>query len=173
MSIHWFNRIHNSLCWLKKSNFIKDSIIIGIISGGIGALFMEFVNVLLANNLYFGKIASSMLVHPLRSKRLKNSLLGEIMHLTVGASLGSIISSLLKRTGNDFAISKGIFVSLLAWLGLNNLGNRLNLFRIKPRSTKDHYFALIQHLLYGIATSAVIKYIANPVAFPTIDDSTN
>ncbi len=123
----------------------------------------------------FGKIASSMVIHPLRSNRLKNSLFGEIMHLTVGAGIGSIIAGLIQKTGKDLVIIKGTFISLLAWVGLHNLGNRMDLFGIKPYSTKCHYMALIQHLIYGISTSAVIKYLSNPVTFqqPSITESKN
>ena len=160
-----FSRIFNGLLWLKKRNFMKDSITVGLISGAIGAITIESFNVLSGKGLFFGKIASSMIVNPLRSHRLKNIIIGELMHLTVGASIGTIIAQLLKRTGKDLVIIKGIFVSLLAWIGLHHLGNKMDLFSIKPRSTKNHYYALFQHLLYGITTSAVIKYTANPVIF--------
>lgn len=165
MSSTMFSRTLNGLHKLKKRNFTKDTMIVGLLGGAIGATALELFNILLGKNLFFGKIASSMVVNPLRSNRLKNILIGEIMHLTVGAGIGSTIAALLKKTGKDWVIIKGTFVSLLAWIGLHNLGNRLDLFSIKPRSTKSQYFGLIQHLLYGITTSAVIKYIANPVIF--------
>jgi hypothetical protein len=144
---------------------MKDSMIVGLISGTAGAVAIELLNVLMGKNLFFGKIASSMVVNPLRSKGFKNMLLGEFMHLTVGAGIGTVIVALVKKTGKNLIFIKGIFVSLLAWVGLHNLGNRMDLFSIKPHSTKNHYFALIQHLFYGITTSAVIQYIANPVIF--------
>ncbi|SDG12355.1 hypothetical protein [Desulfosporosinus hippei] len=120
---------------------------------------------LLGKKLFFGKVASSMVVNPLRSFKLKNILLGEVMHMTVGAGIGALISGLLKAAGKDFVILKGIFISLLAWIGLHNGGHKLDLFGIKPHSTKSHYFALIQHLLYGLTTSVVLKYISDSNTF--------
>lgn len=160
-----FIRIINGLHQVKQSNSMKDSMIVGLISGVLGSVAIELLNVLLGKNLFFGKVASSMVVNPLRSKKLKNILIGEIMHLTVGAGIGCIIAGLLKKTGKDWGIIKGIFVSLLAWIGLHHLGNKIDLFSIKLRSTKSQYFALIQHIFYGLTTSAVIKYIANPLIF--------
>ncbi len=160
-----FIRTLQGLNQLKKSTLMNDSMVVGLISGTLGAITIELFNLLLGKKLFFGKVASSMVVNPLRSMRLKNILFGEIMHLTVGAGIGSIMSVLLKKTGKDLVILKGTFVSLLAWIGLHNLGNKMDLFSIKPHSTKNHYFALIQHVLYGITTSAVMKYIANPDAF--------
>lgn len=85
--------------------------------------------------------------------------------MTVGAGIGALISGLLKAAGKDFVILKGIFISLLAWIGLHNGGHKLDLFGIKPHSTKSHYFALIQHLLYGLTTSVVLKYISDSNTF--------
>lgn len=158
-------RIANGLHQLKQSNSMKDSMIVGLFSGLLGAVIMELFNVLFGKKLFFGKTASSMIVNSVRSNRLKNIMFGEIMHLTVGAGIGSIITILLEKTGKNFAVIKGTFISLLAWIGLHNIGHRIDLFNIKPRSTRNHYFSLIQHLVYGICTSALIKYLTNPVTF--------
>jgi len=154
---------------------MKDSMIVGLIGGAVGAAAIELLNILSGKKLFFGKIASSMIVNPMRSNSLKNKLLGELMHLTVGAGIGSVTAALLKITGKDFTFIKGTFVSLMAWIGLHNLGNKMDLFSIKPHSTKNHYLAFIQHLVYGLSTSVVIKYLANPDTFqqPPIIKSEN
>lgn len=159
------NRIVNLLHQLKQSNSMKDSMIVGLFSGLLGAVIMELLNVLFGRKLFFGKTASSMIVNSVRSNRLKNIMFGEIMHLTVGAGIGSIITMLLEKTGKNFVVIKGTFISLLAWIGLHNIGHRMDLFSVKPRATKNHYFSLIQHLGYGICTSALIKYLTNSVTF--------
>ena len=165
MTTNSISSIRNGLHQLKRSNLMKDSMMVGLFSGIVGAVAVELLNIFMGKNLYFGKIASSMNINRLRSNRSKNMFIGEIMHLTVGAGIGSIIVALLKKTGKNSIYIKGIFVSLSAWLGLNHLGNRMDIFRMKTSSTKDHYFALLQHLIYGITTSAVINYFANPVIF--------
>lgn len=165
MLINTLTIILNGLHQLKKSNAMKDSMVVGLISGATGSVAVEFINVLLGNKLFFGKVASSMVVNPLRSFRLKNILLGEIMHITVGAGIGSVIVGLLKTTGKDMLMLKWLFVSMSAWIGLHHLGNKIGLFSLRPHSTKNHYFDLIQHVLYGITTSAAIKYLADPVMF--------
>ncbi|HBV85901.1 MAG TPA: hypothetical protein DEF42_04385 [Desulfosporosinus sp.] len=165
MNSNGFSRILNGLNQISKTKSVKDYLIVGLISGAVGSIVIELVNLLLGKKLLFGKLASSMIINPLRSNRLKNILIGELMHLTVGASIGAAITTLLKKTGKDFLIIKGTFAGLLAWIGLHNLGNRMDLFSIKPHSTKNHFFAFIQHVLYGISTSAVIKYLAKTDTF--------
>lgn len=160
-----FIRINNSKQKPKKCSFVKDLMIVGIISGTLGAAAMELINVLAGKKLWLGKVASTMIIYPIRTISLKNTVLGEIMHLTVGAGIGSIIAALLKRTGKDLLMIKGTFVGLLVWVGLHNLGHRINLFSLKPHSTKYHYLAFIQHIIYGISTSFVIKYLAAPDSF--------
>lgn len=150
---------------LKKSDSMKDSVIVGLMSGLAGSIAIEAVNVVTGKKLLFGKLASSMIVNPFRSYQRKNILLGEAMHLITGSGIGTIIVQVLKRTGKEYMMVKGIFVSLMAWVGLHNFGRRYDMYSNKARSTKSQYASLLQHIFYGITTSAAINYLANPVIF--------
>jgi len=155
--------------WVKKSKIMKDSMLVGVIGGTIGASAMEFSNFLLIGNsrsrVSYGRFAASMVVNKYRSTQIKNLLFGEIFHHIVGASIGTVTISLLKKTGKDFTIFKSIAMGLAAWGFLYNLGHKLNLFGNKSHSTTSHYLALTQHILFGLTTATVIKYFASPTIF--------
>lgn len=156
---------------LKKSDAMKDSVIVGLMSGLLGSIAVETINVVSGKKLLFGKLASSIIVNPFRSYQRKNILLGEAMHLTMGAGIGSVIVQVLRRTGKEYMMAKSIFVSLMAWIGLHTLGNRFDVFSNKARSTKSQYLSLLQHIVYGATTSAAISYLANPVIFQQVSNS--
>lgn len=146
----------------KNGNLRNDTIVVGLIGGAAGALVMELFNLILGKNLYFGKIAASMLVNPTRNSRQKNILLGEFIHLINGAWVGAIFSTMLKKTGNDFIYIKGLFAGLMTWMGLHNVGRRMDFFTVSPHSTKNHYLTLLLHLIFGATTTAVINRVAAP-----------
>jgi hypothetical protein len=160
-----FDIIRKGLSLLKKSDLMKDSVIVGLVSGLMGGIAIELFNVVSGKRLLFGKLASSMVVNPFRSYQRKNILIGELMHLTTGATVGTIIVEFIKRTGKEYMMVKSIFVSLLAWIGLHNLGDRFDIFTNKTRTTKSHFIAFLQHVVYGVITSSAINYFANPVIF--------
>ncbi len=170
MNTNSLDSLRKGINLLKKSNSMKDSVIVGLMSGLIGSIAIEALNVLSGKKLLFGKLASSMNVNPFRSYQRKNILLGEAMHLTMGAGIGTVIVQFLKRTGKEYMMAKSIFVSLMAWVGLHNLGNRFDVFSNKARSTKSQYLSLLQHIFYGVTTSAAINYLANPVIFQQASD---
>jgi hypothetical protein len=137
MNTNIFDSLRKGIRLLKKSNAMKDSVIVGLMSGLVGSIAIETLNVVSGKKLLFGKLASSMTVNPFRSYQRKNILLGEAMHLTMGAGIGAVIVQVLRRTGKEYMMAKSIFVSLMAWIGLNNLGNRFDVFSNKARSTKS------------------------------------
>jgi len=155
--------------WVKKSEIMKDSMLVGVIGGTIGASVMEFSNFLLIGNsrsrVSYGRFAASMVVNKYRSTQIKNLLFGEIFHHIVGASIGTVTISLLKKTGKDFTIFKSTCMGLAAWGFLYNLAHKLDLFSNKSHTTISHYIALAQHILFGLTTATVIKYLANPTIF--------
>ncbi|SPF31816.1 conserved membrane hypothetical protein [Candidatus Desulfosporosinus infrequens] len=154
---------------LNKVTKMKDSIMVSLVGGIIGTLVMESSSFILwktkKTELMQGHIAGSFFMRAFRTNQTKNFVLGEILHMVVGATLGIPIFQLLKRTGKDHHVLKGAFVGMVAWSGLYNLGTRLSLFTAKPHLTKSFYSALFNHLLFGITTAQAIITLADPSLF--------
>lgn len=149
---------------------IKDSLAVGIIGGLIGVLCMDISNLILwrakkTEGLY-GHLAGSMIMKPSRLNKGKNFLIGQLFHMMVGSAIGVFMSQLLKKTGRDYHLLKGGFLSVLTWGILYNFGQRMGFYRMNPRLTKSGYAAIWHHLIYGLATSHAIVALADPAIFP-------
>ena len=148
---------------------IKDSMLVGIIGGLIGVICMDLSSLTLwrtkkIEGLY-GHLAGSMIMKPSRLKRGKNFLIGQLFHMTVGSSIGVFMSQILKKTGRDYHILKGGFLSVATWGVLYNFGQRMGFYRMNPRLTRSGYAAIWHHLIYGLVTSQAIVALADPTIF--------
>lgn len=149
---------------------IKDSLVVGILSGLIGILCMDASNFVLwrskkTEGLY-GHLAGSMIMKPSKLKKGKNFLIGQIFHMSVGSSLGIVMTLILKRFGKDHNMIKGGILSFATWGILYNFGQRMGFFRMNPRLTKSSYAAIWHHLIFGVVTSQAIVTLADPTIFP-------
>lgn len=148
---------------------INDSIVVGILSGLIGILCMDTSNFILwrakkTEGLY-GHLAGSMIMRPSKLKKGKNFLIGQIFHMSVGSSVGVIMTQILKRFGKDYHILKGGILSFATWGFLYNFGQRMGFYRMNPHLTKSSYAAIWHHLIYGLVTSQAIVTLADPTIF--------
>jgi len=142
---------------------------VGIIGGLIGVICMDISNFIFwrtkkTEGLY-GHLAGSMIMRTTRLKKGKNFLIGQIFHMTVGSALGISLSQILKKFGRDHHIIKGGFLAVVTWGFLYNFGQRMGFYRMNPRLTKSGYAAILQHLIYGLATSHAIVTLADPTIF--------
>ncbi|AFM40356.1 hypothetical protein Desaci_1330 [Desulfosporosinus acidiphilus SJ4] len=155
-----FNRIKE----LKK---LQDSISIGLLSGLIGTIFMDSSNLLIfkagKSETLYGYIAGALFVPPYRTKQKKNFILGELAHFGIGSIWGIPLFYILKKTGKDHHLVKGIFISMLS-LGTLIGGIKFGILK-KFRFTKTYYSALWNHLVYGLVSSQVMVLLADPLVF--------
>lgn len=147
----------------------KDYFISGILGGISGTLAMDAFNLVAwrwgkTESLY-GHLGGSVLMQPLRTKKTKNFILGEIVHLIHGAGLGLPIAYLFKRTGTRFHLFKGASMGLLTWLGVYSFGKRVNIFAVNPWMARTHYTELISNIIYGMASAQSIVSFS-PDLFP-------
>lgn len=160
---------------LKAFKFIqkvanKDYFMSGILGGIAGTLAMDAFNLVAwrwgkTESLY-GHFGGSVLMQPLRTKRMKNFILGEMVHLIHGAGLGLPTAYLFKKTGTKFHLIKGASMGLFAWLGVYSLGKRAHIFSINPRMARTHYAELISNIIYGmVSAQAIVSF--SPDLFPT------
>lgn len=155
---------------LKSIGKVQDSVVISALGGLIGAIPMDISNYILwkkgkSENLY-GHVAGSMLMSKFRTNQPKNFLLGQFWHLATSAAFGFPAFYLLKKTGKDYLLLKGVSVGLFTWGFLYNFGMKMGLYRAKPRLTKTKYAALWHNFLYGVTTVYTIATIADPSHFP-------
>lgn len=155
---------------LSIKHKIKDSMVLGIISGLIGVTSMDISNTLLwrtgkTEGLY-GHLAGSMIMSPRRINKGKNFFLGQLFHMTVGSIIGVIMVQILKKFGKDHHIVKGGFFSIVTWGFLYNFGQKMGFYRMNPRLTKSGYAAVLHHIIYGLTTSKAVVTLGDPSIFP-------
>lgn len=146
---------------------MKDSITIGLLGGLIGTIFMDMSNLLIfkagKTEALYGHIAGGLFVAPYRTRSPKNFILGQMAHLGIGSIWGTILTYLLKKTGKDHHLLKGLFISIFT-LGSLVGGQKLGLLK-KFGLTKTFYSAVWNHIVYGLVSAQAIVMLADPAIF--------
>ncbi|NLP44529.1 MAG: hypothetical protein GX351_07870 [Peptococcaceae bacterium] len=150
---------------------VKDSITLGVISGLLGTLALDILNLRnwrrnKTESLY-GHIAGSIFMKGFRTKRRGNFLFGQINHMLSGALAGIPLVYLFKFTGKDHPILKGASYGSVIWMVYYVLGIKSGLFRSSPKLNKSHKSNLWQNLVFGVASAKAITSLADPSIFRT------
>lgn len=146
---------------------IKDWLLLSFVSGIIGTIAMDLFNFPLwkrkKTEFMYGSIAGSILGS--RTKRKENFLLGQIYHMLTGGLLGTMNFHMLKSSGNDHYLIKGLAFGAIIWGTINNLGQSLGVFHVKMHRTTSFYVSLIANAIYGAVTSYAIVNLGDPNLF--------
>ena len=145
----------------------KNSILTGLLGGLAGTLIMEISNLIIfkknKTEALYGHIAGGLLVPSYKTKQKKNFILGELVHFAMGMFWGIPLVYLLKKTGKDRHLIKGLLIAMLS------LGQLIILQKVgwtkKFRLTKTYYSAFWNHLLYGLVASQAIVTLADSEMF--------
>lgn len=113
----------------------------------------------------YGSLAGSILMLGTRTKRKENFMLGQIYHMLTGGFLGIINFLMLKFSGKDHYLIKGISFGAIIWGTLNNVGQGLGLFHVKMHRSTSFYVSLLANTIYGAVTSYAIVNLGNPNVF--------
>lgn len=148
---------------------IQDSMLVGLLGGFLGVISMDISGLLLwraakTEGLY-AHLAGSMIMNPLKLKKRKNFLIGQIFHMSVGSGIGILMVEILKKYGKDHHNVKGGFLSVAAWSILYNFGQRMGFYRVNPRLIRSSYASIFHHLIYGLVASNTIIRLADPRIF--------
>lgn len=142
---------------------MKDSILVGTISGIIATLVKAISNLIfyklnIARYLYY-QIAASALILPEDINTPLGFLLGVLADIFTGGSLGVLFIVLINKTNKDYWFYKSIVFGVLVWLfGLGVILN-LNTVRIIPVDPVFRLLSLIDHIIFGFVTGfLIIKY---------------
>lgn len=157
----------------KKLKKPKDSITIGLLGGIIGTIFMDISNLIIfkagKTETLYGHIAGGLFVAPYRTKQKKNFILGQMAHFMIGSVWALPLMYILKKTGKDHHLIKGILISMLS-LGSLIVGQKYGLIK-KFRLTKTFYSAIWNHLIYGLVSAQTIVMLADPMIFASSKDT--
>ena len=149
---------------------LEDSVVVGLLGGLAGSVCMEIANYIIYRSKktegLYGHIAGQFFVPPVRTKQRKNFVLGELLHLATGSVFGLLTMLLMKKTGKDHYLSKGLTISMLTWGLLYSGGQKLGVFK-RFHLTKTHYSAVINNIIYGLISSVTMVFLANPKVFPS------
>ncbi|GAW91348.1 hypothetical protein [Calderihabitans maritimus] len=140
---------------------MKDTFLVGSLAGIIGTLAMDLLSVVatllkIPHSTAIGVAADIFLVRQLLGTPAA-WLIGIAGHLVIGMVGGIFTAYLLRYTGRDYAIFKGI---LLAWIiGMGTVGFVMPLLKISPQIQREAFtnlFAVVSLAVYGGITAYLI-----------------
>lgn len=154
------NKINHS----QGSRRIQDTITVGLLGGVVGTVLMEISNLIIfkagKTETLYGHIAGSLLVSPFKTKQKNYFILGEITHFVIGSLWGILLAYILKKSGRDHYLLKGVVVSSLS-LGTIIAGQKTGTIK-KFGLSKTFYSAAWNHLIYGLASAQTIVSLTKP-----------
>jgi hypothetical protein len=149
---------------------MRDTVTLGVVSGLIGNFVKDLSSYLIwrarKTELLYAHLAGSIFSPPESAHDTGYLVVGQLVDMAVGASIGIPLVYLLKKTGKDNYLLKGAAVGMGAWGLLYGAGPRLGLTSIRPKLYKTHLSALWNNLLYGLVTAHAAVSLADPGMFP-------
>lgn len=142
---------------------LKDRILAGTMAGMIAAIIKSVPNIILwklgiVKHLYF-HLASSALVRPEDVDTVLGLILGVVVDVITGGTLGVLIIFLFKATGRDYWWYKGLVMGNAIWLWGLGIGINQGFARIVPFDAVFRLTSLVEHQIFGlIAAYLIIKW---------------
>lgn len=146
---------------------IRDRILLGVVSGLLGALPADFLNKIQYNlgltDRKYNEMASSLFTK--KNKSTTGKILGSIANETLNASVGVTTTYTLSATGRDHAILKGVGVGMVYWFGLYGLTSGLGLL---PKSKKPltPLLSFVDHVIGGASIGLIVSKLGDDSLFP-------
>lgn len=156
---------------------IKDPIVLGGIAGFIGNLAKNLGNevsiALSFSKLSYAEIAGGVFMKRRETMTPLGKAIGYFGDSAIGGALGVGLVYVLKATGKDHAIAKGIGYSHIVWTVLVGGINKIGISSIKPPDRKTVLSSYINHTLYGIAAALAITLLGDKDLFAKEDIEEN
>lgn len=148
---------------------IRDRVVLGIITGLIGAIPGRLLNAVEYNrglsDAKYGQMAASVFVSGKAVNTPRGRLIGSVANLIIACTTGLTTTYLLSCTGRDYAAVKGIGVGTLYWFGLHGLTPRLGL-AVKGKSNRTPLLSLIDHIIFGSLSGILASNLGHDSLFP-------
>lgn len=147
-------REHTGGKLMKK---IKDPILLGIVSGLTGNV-LKNIGVSISKKSRFGNFnyaqtAGGLFMTKRQTKTGLGNIIGRLSDAAIGAGLGVGFAYILKYTGKDHALMKGVGYGHGAWTILMGAANQFGFSNIYPMDPKSVLSNYLGHTLYGIGAS--------------------
>lgn len=153
----------------KEKIVINDAIVVSTLGGLFGAFTMNIVNYILKvfkqTEWTYAHLDASWLLYWFRVKRKTIYILGQLINASISAAMGVPIFYMLRKTGKDHYLYKGIVTGIVIWLVLYVLPSKRKMFSVKAYYPKTHFIMLLGGIIYGISTVWAIITFAGPVLF--------
>ncbi|PKM80807.1 MAG: hypothetical protein CVU89_11705 [Firmicutes bacterium HGW-Firmicutes-14] len=139
---------------------LRDSILAGATAGMAATLIKNIPNLILwktgiVEYIYF-HLAASALISPNEVGSPIGLLVGVVVDIITGGTLGILIIYFLKITGKDYWWFKGLIVGNLIWLWGLGVAINFGVARIVPLDPVFRLTSLIEHQIFGLAGSFLI-----------------
>ncbi|WP_052090830.1 hypothetical protein [Desulfosporosinus sp. HMP52] len=161
----------------QKIPRIKDTTILGLISGTLGVLAMDTFDIIAwlkgKHEMLYGHLSGSMIFHPIRTHRRENFIIGKFMHVITGGALGCLVTWYLQKTGKDHHLIKGSMIGLGSWLILYEFGQNRGWFALKARKSSSFYISILANIIYGATTAQAIVSLADSSVFDRNPNTAN
>lgn len=139
---------------------LRDRILAGTIAGMLATLVKDIPNYILwkmgiVDYLYF-HLAASALIRPEDVDTLWGLVLGLVVDIITGGTIGLLIIFLFKATGRDYWWYKGLIAGNLIWLWGLGITINLGFARIVPIDPVFRLTSLIEHQIFGLLAAYLI-----------------
>lgn len=138
----------------------RDTIVFGAIAGLIGNIAKELITWMLYSlgfiQYTFVHIGADLLV----SKQMSNPFTlatGILADWVTAGLIGIILLLIIRFTGNDYPIAKGVFVSMLVYVLFYGALMSLNLSNVANAGPRTHFLLFFPHIAFGLVAGWVIK----------------
>lgn len=149
---------------------LRDSITLGLTSGLMGNLAKGLFNLFFwrskKSETLYSQLAGSMFIKPGLRKQKSPSLIGNLADMSTGSILGVPLVYIMKKTGKDNYLIKGLGYGAFLWLLLYGAGHNLDFYILKPQKYKSNLSAFFEHIIFGISTAHASVKLATPGTFP-------
>jgi len=151
---------------------IKDPVLLGIVAGLLGNAAKTAGNltnrhILGFSDTTYSEISSGLFMTRKERKKKTGILVGVLGDFVISAGLGVPIVYLLKYTGKDYAMLKGLAISQAAWISLfgtigRGMGENKGVF---PLSAETNLSAFLNHSWYGMITALAASKLGDDSLF--------
>lgn len=139
-----------------------DPIVLGAIAGAIGnvpkAILTNLFQYFGWVRYTFGQLAAGLFM---KQEVLSNPLVllvGYVTDFTVASLLGVVLVYIIRNTGNDFEIFKGLLIGLASYIFLYGIMLRLHITSGNLATPLPNFLALPPHIIFGMLSGWVIKH---------------
>lgn len=139
---------------------LKDRVLAGAVAGMVASAIKDIPNIILwkmdvVKHLYF-YLAASALIDPKQVDTAMGLILGIVVDMITGGSLGIILVFLFKFTGQDYWWFKGLATGSLIWLWGLGISINLGAARMIPLDPLFRITALIEHQIFGFVSAYLV-----------------